>query len=71
MANLASTQTGLDIIAALRKRLETNGHLLTDSQYTTLLVDIMTVINADSANVLAHALAEAAANRQRPFAKEV
>lgn len=71
MANLASTATGLDIIAALRKRLEGNGHLLSDSEYTTLLIDIMTIINTDSGNVLAHATSEVGSNKQRPFQKGV
>lgn len=62
MANLASTQTGLDIAAATRKRMETNGLLMSDSQIHTLMVDIMVVINTDAASVVAHALTEITAH---------
>ena len=71
MANLGSTATGLDIVAALRKRLETTGHILTDSQLHTLMLDVMNVINTDSANATSHASTELAAHPVRPFAKEV
>ncbi len=71
MANLATTQTGLDILAALRKRLETGGHTLTDSQYHTLMIDVMNVINTDSANATTHAATEIVAHPVRPFVKEV
>lgn len=71
MANLGTTQTAIDIVAALRKRLETEGHLLTDSQLHTLMLDVMVTINTDAANVLAHATTEIANHPQRPFAKEV
>ena len=70
MANLASTQTGMDIVAALRKRLETTGHILSDSQYHTLMIDIMAVINTDSANATTHATSEIAAHPVRPFTKD-
>lgn len=71
MANLASTPTGLDIVAALRKRLSTQGFQLTDSQLHTLMVDVMVVINTDSVNATSNATSEIAAHPQRPFAKEV
>ena len=71
MANLGSTATGQDIVAALRKRLETQGHLLTDSQLHTLMLDVMGVITTDTANTLAHAISEIASHPARPFVKEV
>ncbi len=71
MANLGGSATAQDLVAALRKRLETQGHLLTDSQLHTLMLDVMAVVNADSGNVLAHATSEIASHPQRPFAKEV
>ena len=71
MANLASTQTGMDIVAALRKRLETTGHLLNDSQLHTLMLDVMNTINTDAANATSHAATELANHPVRPFQKEV
>jgi len=71
MANLGSTATAQDIVATLRKRLETQGHLLTDAQLHTLMLDVMVTITADAGNVLAHAASEVAGHPQRPFQKEV
>lgn len=70
MADLGTTATGRDIVAALRKRLSTAGHVLSDVQYLILMLDIMKVVQTDSANAVTDAGTELGNNPQRPFHKD-
>ena len=67
----ALTATGVDIFNAIQKRLVTQGHVISDREVLTLTVDVMNVINTDSANAVAHAATEIASNKVRPFQRSV
>ena len=67
----ALTATGVDVFNAIQKRLNVQGHFLSDRELLTLTVDIMNVINTDSANAVAHAATEIGANKVRPFQRSV
>lgn len=66
-----TTASAIDIFNALQKRLTTQAHQLSDAQLLTLTVDVMNVINTDSANVVTHAGQEIAVNPVRPFLRSV
>ncbi len=61
------TGTGKDVRAAILKRLTGNGYFLTDNQLDTLSIDVMDVVNTDSANAISHATNELASNPKRKF----
>lgn len=67
----ASTATGQDIFAAIKKRVQTQGFGFNDNQILTLTIDIMNVINTDAANATAHAATEISKNPVRPFIRPV
>jgi hypothetical protein len=71
MADYGTTQGMLDLTAALRKRLITNGYALNDQQLLTLAIDVMKVIMTNSANITTHATSELASNKTRPFIRGV
>ena len=64
---MAVTQTGTDLMAAIQKRLQSQGIRQPDDQRMSLMLDIMNTINVDSADVLSDAVTELANNPQRPF----
>jgi len=65
------TATANDIKAAVKKRLSTQAHFLTEGQLDTLVVDIMNVINTDSASAVSHAATESTQNPARVFLRHV
>lgn len=67
----ASTQTGQDLFAAIQKRLNVQGHFPSDREILTLVVDVMNVINTDSANAVSHAATEIGKNPVRQFQRGV
>jgi len=61
------TSTGNDLMAAIQTRLQAQGSNKSNDQIMSIVLDVMTVINTDSDNVLADALTEIANNPQPPF----
>jgi hypothetical protein len=63
----APTLTRTDLRDVLKKRLESQGVLLTDQQILTILLDIFTVMTNHPGAAISHATNELAAYPQRPF----
>ena len=62
------TSTGNDLMAAIQARLQAQGSNKSNDQIMSIVLDVMTVINTDSDNVLADAVTEIANNPQPPLA---
>jgi hypothetical protein len=62
-----STQFGVDVYNAIKKRTQSQGAKLEPEQIQTLALDIMATVNSDSSFAISQALTEIANNPQRPF----
>jgi len=65
----AYTQTGQDILAAIVLRLGELGHALSASHQQALLYDIMAVLQADNATIVADAATDSAKYKPPPHNK--